>query len=70
MPSINIRLDDTAYDGLRDFGRTNGVSMAGLVNAMGEELGVMDESRPQAWARRLLARGREIDAQRRSRQGA
>lgn len=67
VPSMNIRLDDDAYDGLVDFGRINGVSIAGLVNALGRELAEADDGRPPAWARRLIATGREVDANRRRR---
>ncbi len=70
MPSsINVRFDDVAYDGLRLFCQAQGVTVAGLVNALGEEVAGVDERRLPGWLRQLVARGRVIDGERRRRQG-
>lgn len=69
MPNINVRFDDDPYDSLTMFCRANGVSIAAMVNALGDSVGGLDERRPPAWARDLVARARDIDYERRRRGG-
>lgn len=70
MPSsITIRLDEAAHDGIKLFCQAQGVTVTGLVNALGEEASTVDERRLPGWLRQLVARGRVIDAERRRRQG-
>lgn len=63
---IRARVSDESYDGWRYFAEQHGVSVASLVEAIGLTLRNVDLPMT-AGRREMIARAREIDAQRRRR---
>lgn len=66
---MHIVMSEEAHEAWHLFARAQGVSVTGLVNALGEELSEVDERRLPAMLRRAVVRAREVDAERRRRPG-